>query len=177
MRDTPFAPSLQRALLCFATAPAGDLHPTATAQASTRPETLPPLSLVNRHPFGSDRSGPGREAAKRTLDGEDRSEIIRHEGEKGAPATRAFSAPLDVSFELARRLSAASQRSVSSFSMSLKASLFMPFRDQAVLFALIRSRGSVNLSFDGGNRCLTSPVDQAAVTAFQVAKERAHSKW
>ena len=53
----------------------------------------PPFSLVNRHPFGSDRSGPGREAAKRTLDGEDRSEIIRLEGEKGAPATRAFSAP------------------------------------------------------------------------------------
>ena len=59
---------------------------------SPRPETLPPLSLVNRHTFGSDRSGPGRKAAKRTLDGEDRSEIIRLEG-KGDTRTRAFSAP------------------------------------------------------------------------------------
>ena len=32
---------------------------------STRPE--PPFSLINSHPFGSARSSPGREAAKRTL--------------------------------------------------------------------------------------------------------------
>ena len=52
---------------------------------STRSETLPPLSLVNRHPFGSDRSGPGREAAERTLDGEDRSGIIWREGKADIP--------------------------------------------------------------------------------------------
>ena len=40
----------------------------------------PPFSLINSHLFGSARSGPGREAAKRTLDGEDRSEIIQGEG-------------------------------------------------------------------------------------------------
>ena len=31
---------------------------------STRP---PPFPLINSHPFGSARIGPGREAAKRTL--------------------------------------------------------------------------------------------------------------
>ena len=31
---------------------------------STRPD--PPFSLINSHPFGSARSSPGREAAKRT---------------------------------------------------------------------------------------------------------------
>ena len=34
----------------------------------------PPFSLVSSASFGSARSSPGREAAKRTLDGEDRSE-------------------------------------------------------------------------------------------------------
>ena len=43
-----------------------------------------PLSLVNSHPFGSARSGPGREAAKRTLDGEDRSGIIQGEGKRSS---------------------------------------------------------------------------------------------
>ena len=38
-----------------------------------------PLSFINSHPFGSARSSPGREAAQRTLDGEDRSGIIRDE--------------------------------------------------------------------------------------------------
>ena len=42
-----------------------------------------PLSLVNTHLFGSARSSPGREAAKRTLDGEDRSGIIQGEGKGG----------------------------------------------------------------------------------------------
>ena len=41
---------------------------------------LPPFPLVNSHPFGSARSRPGREAAKRTLDGEDRSGTIKREG-------------------------------------------------------------------------------------------------
>ena len=41
---------------------------------------LPPFSLINSHPFGSARSSPGREATQRTLDGEDRSGIIRDEG-------------------------------------------------------------------------------------------------
>ena len=40
----------------------------------------PGFPLVNSHPFGSARSGPGREAAKRTLDREDRSGIIQGEG-------------------------------------------------------------------------------------------------
>ena len=53
---------------------------------STRPEP-PPFSLINSHPFGSARSSPGREAAKRTLDGEDRSEIIQGEGERGGVAS------------------------------------------------------------------------------------------
>ena len=42
----------------------------------------PPLSLINSHPFGSARSRPGREATQRTLDGEDRSGIIRDEGKR-----------------------------------------------------------------------------------------------
>ena len=42
-----------------------------------------PLFLVNSHLFGSARSSPGREAAKRTLDGEDRSGIIQGEGKGG----------------------------------------------------------------------------------------------
>ena len=43
----------------------------------------PPFPLINSHPFGSDRSSPGREAAKRTLDGEDRSDTIKREGKGG----------------------------------------------------------------------------------------------
>ena len=43
----------------------------------------PPFPLVNSHPFGSDRSGQGREAAKRTLDGEDRSGTMKREGKGG----------------------------------------------------------------------------------------------
>ena len=46
-----------------------------------RPE--PPLSLVSSASFGSARSRPGREAAKRTLDGEDQSDIIQREGKRG----------------------------------------------------------------------------------------------
>ena len=42
-----------------------------------------PFPLINSHPFGSARSSPGREAAKRTLDGEDRSGIIQGEGKGG----------------------------------------------------------------------------------------------
>ena len=49
---------------------------------STRPD--PPFPLVSSASFGSARSRPGREAAKRTLDGEDRSEIIQGEGKGGA---------------------------------------------------------------------------------------------
>ena len=49
----------------------------------------PPFPLINSHPFGSARSSPGREAAKRTLDGEDRSGIMRREG-KGAYASPAY---------------------------------------------------------------------------------------
>ena len=46
----------------------------------TRPEC--PFSLINSHPFGSARSRPRREAAQRTLDGEDRSGTIRDEGKR-----------------------------------------------------------------------------------------------
>ena len=50
---------------------------------STRPE--PPLfPRKQRLSPGSARSGPGREAAQRTLDGKDRSGIMRGEG-KGEP--------------------------------------------------------------------------------------------
>ena len=38
---------------------------------------------MNSHPFGSARSSPGREAAKRTLDGEDRSDTMKREGKGG----------------------------------------------------------------------------------------------
>ena len=43
----------------------------------------PPFPLVSSASFGSARSRPGREAAKRTLDGEDRSGIIQGEGKGG----------------------------------------------------------------------------------------------
>ena len=49
---------------------------------SPRPE--PPFPLVNSASFGSARSRPGREAAKRTLDGEDRFGTMKREGKKGA---------------------------------------------------------------------------------------------
>ena len=49
---------------------------------STRPDP-PPFPLVSSASFGSARSRPGREAAKRTLDGEDRSGTIRREGKGG----------------------------------------------------------------------------------------------
>ena len=55
---------------------------------STRPD--PPFSLINSHPFGSARSSPGREAAKRTLDGEDRSGIIQGEGKGDSCPPRDF---------------------------------------------------------------------------------------
>ena len=41
---------------------------------------IPPFPRKQSLPFRSARSGPGREAAKRTLDGEDRSGIVRREG-------------------------------------------------------------------------------------------------
>ena len=56
-------------------------------------DITPPFSLVNRHPFGSARSGPGRGARRsRSLDGEDRAGIIRGEG-KGASDPRRGAAP------------------------------------------------------------------------------------
>ena len=45
--------------------------------------STPPFPLINSHPFGSDRSSQGREAAKRTLDGEDRFDTIKREGKGG----------------------------------------------------------------------------------------------
>ena len=43
----------------------------------------PPFPLVSSASFGSARSRPGREAAKRTLDGEDRSNTMKREGKGG----------------------------------------------------------------------------------------------
>ena len=43
----------------------------------------PPFPLVSSASFGSARSRPGREAAKRTLDGEDRSDTMKREGKGG----------------------------------------------------------------------------------------------
>ena len=60
--------------------PARFPHPLC-AYLPSRP-TAPPFFLINSHPFRSARSRPGREAAKRTLDGEDRSGIIRCEGKR-----------------------------------------------------------------------------------------------
>ena len=55
---------------------------------SAIPARPPPFSLVNSYLLRiGPASSPGREAAKRTLDGEDRSEIIQGEG-KGATAGR-----------------------------------------------------------------------------------------
>ena len=71
--------------------------------ARTRPETPTPFSLVNSVPL---RIGPERSraqnAAERTLDGEDRSEIMRGEG-KGGIAAGAFSAAPGRSSEPSRR--------------------------------------------------------------------------
>ena len=47
----------------------------------------PPFPRKQHNPPGSARSSPGREAAKRPLDGEDRSGIIQGEG-KGGTAGR-----------------------------------------------------------------------------------------
>ena len=50
------------------------------------PVTVPPPFPRKQRPLVSARSRPGREAAKRTLDGEDRSEIIWREGKGTFPA-------------------------------------------------------------------------------------------
>ena len=47
------------------------------------PRPAPPFLLVSSASFGSARSSPGREAAKRTLDGEDRSDTMKREGKGG----------------------------------------------------------------------------------------------
>ena len=47
------------------------------------PRPDPPFPLVSSASFGSARSRPGREAAKRTLDGEDRSDTMKREGKGG----------------------------------------------------------------------------------------------
>ena len=43
----------------------------------------PPFPLVSSASLGPARSRPGREAAKRTLDGEDRSATMKREGKGG----------------------------------------------------------------------------------------------
>ena len=48
------------------------------------PNPQPPFPLVSSASFGPARSRPGREAAKRTLDGEDRSDTMKREGKGGA---------------------------------------------------------------------------------------------
>ena len=47
------------------------------------PNPLPPFPLISSASFGSARSSQGREAAKRTLDGEDRSGTMKREGKGG----------------------------------------------------------------------------------------------
>ena len=68
------------------------------ARSDAHPALPEPNMIVQRRSnshshvsFGSARSGPGREAAKRTLDGEDRSGIMRREGKKrSAPLLQDF---------------------------------------------------------------------------------------
>ena len=55
----------------------------ARAPLSIPRSALPPFPLVSSASFGSARSSPGREAAKRTLDGEDRSATMKREGKGG----------------------------------------------------------------------------------------------
>ena len=62
-------------------------HALATRPRAPRP--APPFPLVSSASFGSARSRPGREAAKRTLDGEDRSDTMKREG-KGGGCSQAF---------------------------------------------------------------------------------------
>ena len=52
-----------------------------TSHSPSRP--TPPFPLVSSASFGSARSRPGRDAAKRTLDGEDRSDTMKREGKGG----------------------------------------------------------------------------------------------
>ena len=71
---------------------AGDSPPPLRLKASSMAERFPsgpspPFPRKQHNPPGSARSSPGREAAKRTLDGEDRSGIIQGEG-KGGTAGR-----------------------------------------------------------------------------------------
>ena len=49
----------------------------------TPPFPLVSIPLVSSASFGSARSRPGREAAKLTLDGEDRSDTMKREGKGG----------------------------------------------------------------------------------------------
>ena len=74
--------------------PAGDSAPRLRLKAAWYDRKVPfrpgkhgpnaPFSLVSSASFGSARSRLGREAAKRTLDGEDRSGTIKREGKGGA---------------------------------------------------------------------------------------------
>ena len=59
-------------------------HALATHSPTIAPHgPNPPFPLVSSASFGSARSRPGREAAKRTLDGEDRSDTMKREGKGG----------------------------------------------------------------------------------------------
>ena len=64
-----FAPNMNDNILYHALAP-----------LSIPRSALPPFPLVSSASFGSARSRPGREAAQRTLDGEDRSDTMKCEG-------------------------------------------------------------------------------------------------
>ena len=55
----------------------------ALAPLSIPRSALPPFPLVSSASFGSAQSSPGREAAQRTLDGEDRFDTIKREGKGG----------------------------------------------------------------------------------------------
>ena len=70
-------------ILYHALATRSILRPFGKTPPLRAPRPDPPFSLVSSASFGSARSRPGREAAKRTLDGEDRSDTMKREGKGG----------------------------------------------------------------------------------------------
>ena len=67
-------------MACRGAAGGGVYHALELASPHDGP---PPFPSLNSASFGSARSRPGREAAKRTLDGEDRFGMIDGEGKGG----------------------------------------------------------------------------------------------
>ena len=78
-----FAPNMNDNILYHALVTPSILRLFGKTPRSAPHGPTPPLPLVSSASFGSARSRPGREAAQRTLDGEDRSGIIHGEGKGG----------------------------------------------------------------------------------------------